>query len=106
MPPSQRHVPDLPGRACAAAVQAGATDGQFLGAARIPTSGIGVLFFDPDLGGIHRLIERKRDGVLAAGPTHCGISYAIDRADAGREDRGSGGTARPFLQFNCSEGTP
>lgn len=40
--------------------QAGATDGQFLGAAGIPTYGIGVLFFDPDLGGIHGLNERIR----------------------------------------------
>jgi acetylornithine deacetylase/succinyl-diaminopimelate desuccinylase-like protein len=40
--------------------QAGATDGQFLGAAGIPTYGIGVLFFEPDLGGIHGLNERIR----------------------------------------------
>jgi acetylornithine deacetylase/succinyl-diaminopimelate desuccinylase-like protein len=40
--------------------QAGATDGQFLGAAGIPTYGIGVMFFDPDLGGIHGLNERIR----------------------------------------------
>ena len=40
--------------------QAGATDAQFLGAAGIPTYGIGALFFDPDLGGIHGLNERIR----------------------------------------------
>ncbi len=40
--------------------QAGATDGQFLGAAGIPTYGIGALFFDADLGGIHGLNERLR----------------------------------------------
>jgi acetylornithine deacetylase/succinyl-diaminopimelate desuccinylase-like protein len=40
--------------------QAGATDGQFLGAAGIPTYGIGVLFFEPDLGGVHGLNERIR----------------------------------------------
>ena len=40
--------------------QAGATDGQFLGAAGIPTYGIGAYFFDPDLGGIHGLNERLR----------------------------------------------
>lgn len=40
--------------------QAGATDGQFLGAAGIPTYGIGGLFFDQDLGGVHGLNERIR----------------------------------------------
>jgi len=40
--------------------QAGATDGAFLGAVGIPTYGIGALFFDPDLGGIHGLNERLR----------------------------------------------
>ncbi|NJD30608.1 MAG: M20/M25/M40 family metallo-hydrolase [Gammaproteobacteria bacterium] len=40
--------------------QAGATDAQFLGAAGIPTYGIGVLFFEPDLGGVHGLNERIR----------------------------------------------
>jgi len=40
--------------------QAGATDGQFMGAAGIPTYGIGAHFFDPDLGGIHGLNERIR----------------------------------------------
>lgn len=40
--------------------QAGATDGQFLGAVGIPTYGIGALFFDPDLGNIHGLNERLR----------------------------------------------
>lgn len=40
--------------------QAGATDGQFLGAAGIPTYGIGATLFDPDLGGIHGLNERIR----------------------------------------------
>jgi acetylornithine deacetylase/succinyl-diaminopimelate desuccinylase-like protein len=41
-------------------LQAGATDGQFLGAAGIPTYGIGALFFEPDLGGVHGLNERIR----------------------------------------------
>ena len=40
--------------------QAGATDGQFLGAAGIPTYGIGALFFEPDMGGVHGLNERIR----------------------------------------------
>ncbi len=40
--------------------QAGATDGQFLGAAGIPTYGIGALFFEPDMGGVHGLNERVR----------------------------------------------
>ena len=40
--------------------QAGATDGQFLGAVGIPTYGIGGLFFDQDLGGVHGLNERIR----------------------------------------------
>jgi acetylornithine deacetylase/succinyl-diaminopimelate desuccinylase-like protein len=40
--------------------QAGATDAQFTGAVGIPTYGIGALFFDPDLGGIHGLNERIR----------------------------------------------
>jgi len=40
--------------------QAGATDGQFMGAAGIPTYGIGALFFEPDLGGVHGLNERIR----------------------------------------------
>ena len=47
--------------------QAGATDGQFLGAAGIPTYGIGATFFDPDLGGIHGLNERIRTSSLYAG---------------------------------------
>jgi acetylornithine deacetylase/succinyl-diaminopimelate desuccinylase-like protein len=40
--------------------QPGATDGQFLGPAGIPTYGINGLFLDPDLGGIHGLNERVR----------------------------------------------
>jgi acetylornithine deacetylase/succinyl-diaminopimelate desuccinylase-like protein len=40
--------------------QSGATDGQFTGAAGIPTYGIGVIFADPDLGNIHGLNERLR----------------------------------------------
>jgi acetylornithine deacetylase/succinyl-diaminopimelate desuccinylase-like protein len=40
--------------------QAGATDGQFLGAAGIPTYGIGGLFFEQDMGGVHGLNERIR----------------------------------------------
>jgi acetylornithine deacetylase/succinyl-diaminopimelate desuccinylase-like protein len=47
--------------------QAGATDGQFLGAAGIPTYGIGALFFDPDLGNIHGLNERLRVDALYDG---------------------------------------
>lgn len=47
--------------------QAGATDGQFLGAAGIPTYGIGAHFFDPDLGGIHGLNERIRTSSLYEG---------------------------------------
>jgi acetylornithine deacetylase/succinyl-diaminopimelate desuccinylase-like protein len=47
--------------------QAGATDGQFLGAAGIPTYGIGATFFDPDLGGIHGLNERIRTSSLYEG---------------------------------------
>ncbi|HKU16043.1 MAG TPA: M20/M25/M40 family metallo-hydrolase [Steroidobacteraceae bacterium] len=41
-------------------LQPGATDGQFLGPAGIPTYGINGLFLDPDLGGIHGLNERVR----------------------------------------------
>ncbi len=41
-------------------LQPGATDGQFLGAAGIPTYGVNGLFLDPDLGGIHGLNERVR----------------------------------------------
>jgi acetylornithine deacetylase/succinyl-diaminopimelate desuccinylase-like protein len=44
-------VPVLP------VLQAGATDGQFLNAAGIPTYGIGPLFVGPDLGNIHGLNE-------------------------------------------------
>ncbi len=40
--------------------QAGATDAQFVGAAGIPTYGIGALFFDYDMGGVHGLNERIR----------------------------------------------
>jgi len=47
--------------------QAGATDGQFMGAAGIPTYGIGAHFFDPDLGGIHGLNERIRVSSLYEG---------------------------------------
>ncbi len=38
-------------------LQPGATDGQFLTAAGIPTYGIGALFMGPDLGHIHGLNE-------------------------------------------------
>ena len=41
-------------------LQPGATDGQFLGAAGIPTYGVNGLFLDADLGGIHGLNERVR----------------------------------------------
>ena len=40
--------------------QAGATDGQFLNGAGIPTYGISGLFIEHDLGGIHGLDERLR----------------------------------------------
>ena len=40
--------------------QAGATDAQFTGAVGIPTYGIGALFFEPDMGGVHGLNERIR----------------------------------------------
>ena len=40
--------------------QAGATDGQFLNAAGIPTYGISGIFFEHDLGGVHGLDERVR----------------------------------------------
>jgi acetylornithine deacetylase/succinyl-diaminopimelate desuccinylase-like protein len=48
-------------------LQAGATDGKYLGVAGIPTYGIGALFFDPDLGGIHGLNERLRTQSLYDG---------------------------------------
>jgi acetylornithine deacetylase/succinyl-diaminopimelate desuccinylase-like protein len=41
-------------------LQPGATDGQFLGPAGIPTYGVNGLFMDPDLGFIHGLNERVR----------------------------------------------
>ena len=41
-------------------LQPGATDGQFLGPAGIPTYGVNGLFLDADLGGIHGLNERVR----------------------------------------------
>jgi acetylornithine deacetylase/succinyl-diaminopimelate desuccinylase-like protein len=41
-------------------LQPGATDGQFLSPAGIPTYGVNGLFLDPDLGGIHGLNERVR----------------------------------------------
>jgi acetylornithine deacetylase/succinyl-diaminopimelate desuccinylase-like protein len=41
-------------------LQPGATDGQFLGAAGIPTYGVNGLFVDLDLGNIHGLNERVR----------------------------------------------
>jgi acetylornithine deacetylase/succinyl-diaminopimelate desuccinylase-like protein len=40
--------------------QSGATDAQFTGNAGIPTYGIGALFFEHDLGGIHGLNEKIR----------------------------------------------
>ena len=40
--------------------QAGATDGQFLNAAGIPTYGVSGIFFEHDLGGVHGLDERVR----------------------------------------------
>jgi acetylornithine deacetylase/succinyl-diaminopimelate desuccinylase-like protein len=41
-------------------LQPGATDGQFLSPAGIPTYGVNGLFMDPDLGNIHGLNERVR----------------------------------------------
>ena len=41
-------------------MQTGATDGQFITPAGIPTYGISGIFTDPDLGGIHGLNERIR----------------------------------------------
>jgi acetylornithine deacetylase/succinyl-diaminopimelate desuccinylase-like protein len=41
-------------------LQAGATDGQFLGAAGIPTYGVEGLFLENDLGNAHGLNERVR----------------------------------------------
>jgi len=38
-------------------LQSGATDGQFLNAAGIPTYGISGIFLTPDLGNIHGLNE-------------------------------------------------
>ena len=38
-------------------LQAGATDGEFLNAAGIPTYGVEPIFFGPDLGNIHGLNE-------------------------------------------------
>jgi acetylornithine deacetylase/succinyl-diaminopimelate desuccinylase-like protein len=50
----------FPGLPVVPILQAGGTDGQFLGAAGIPTYGVGALFFEHDLGGIHGLDERIR----------------------------------------------
>jgi acetylornithine deacetylase/succinyl-diaminopimelate desuccinylase-like protein len=52
-----KHYPGVP---VLPLLQAGATDGQFLGAVGIPTYGINGLFLDPDLGFIHGLNERVR----------------------------------------------
>lgn len=52
-----KHYPGVP---VLPLLQPGATDGQFLGAAGIPTYGINGLFLDPDLGFIHGLNERVR----------------------------------------------
>ena len=41
-------------------LQAGGTDGVFLGAVGIPTYGVGPFFTDPDLGNVHGLNERIR----------------------------------------------
>lgn len=50
----------FPGIPVVPILQAGGTDGQFLGVAGIPTYGVGGLFFEHDLGGIHGLDERIR----------------------------------------------
>jgi acetylornithine deacetylase/succinyl-diaminopimelate desuccinylase-like protein len=54
---SAKYYPNVP---VIPMLQPGATDGQFLSAAGIPTYGINGLFLDPDLGGIHGLNERVR----------------------------------------------
>lgn len=54
---SARHFPGVP---VLPILQPGATDGQFLGAAGIPTYGVSGMFLDPDLGGVHGLNERLR----------------------------------------------
>jgi acetylornithine deacetylase/succinyl-diaminopimelate desuccinylase-like protein len=48
-------------------LQPGATDGQFLGPAGIPTYGVSGMFLDPDLGSIHGLNERLRVSSLYDG---------------------------------------
>ena len=67
MPIEQVAAKFYPGVPVLPLFQAGATDGQFLGAAGIPTYGIGAMFFDPDLGGIHGLNERIRTSSLYEG---------------------------------------
>jgi acetylornithine deacetylase/succinyl-diaminopimelate desuccinylase-like protein len=47
-----------PGLPVVPIMQAGATDGQFLNGAGIPTYGVEGIFYDPDLGHIHGLNER------------------------------------------------
>jgi acetylornithine deacetylase/succinyl-diaminopimelate desuccinylase-like protein len=50
----------FPGVPVVPVFQAGATDGQFLSNAGIPTYGVGALFFESDLGGLHGLNEHIR----------------------------------------------
>lgn len=58
MKPIERIAADMfPGVPVVPILQAGATDGQFLTAAGIPTYGIGPVFVGPDLGNIHGLNE-------------------------------------------------
>ena len=54
---SARFYPNVP---VIPLLQPGATDGQFLSTAGIPTYGVNGLFMDPDLGFIHGLNERVR----------------------------------------------
>jgi acetylornithine deacetylase/succinyl-diaminopimelate desuccinylase-like protein len=57
--PIEKIAADMwPGVPVVPIMQAGATDGQFLNGAGIPTYGVEGIFYDPDLGHIHGLNER------------------------------------------------
>jgi acetylornithine deacetylase/succinyl-diaminopimelate desuccinylase-like protein len=59
MRPIEKIAADMwPGLPVVPIMQAGATDGQFLNGAGIPTYGVEGIFYDPDLGHIHGLNER------------------------------------------------
>jgi acetylornithine deacetylase/succinyl-diaminopimelate desuccinylase-like protein len=59
MKPIEKIAADMwPGLPVVPIMQAGATDGQFLNGAGIPTYGVEGIFYDPDLGHIHGLNER------------------------------------------------